>query len=278
MSKKADRMKWTHKHIIVTGLVLIVASNVAVLAGVLYNRNGSPESALTLNQRELSLPYRFSDQQENSGLSLTLQWRVLVPEHTSLDKSTRQYSSFSREAGWLTETKMTTLGFTPIPAKSRAANYRSEFGSQLTRGVFLVLELNGPAYETSLARAVQYNDQSEDGVRHLEDERNIHSRLFVVDADLDPAVLRAKYPDRSRYTIMRGQIRQRLQNADGMKGTTGYVSEISVTNLYVPLALKSVIDAPAGGYNNVTESRFRYEVNVAFGQRFEPWITGAARK
>jgi len=70
-------MTWSRKHTLLAGLGLIALTNAIALSGVVYNRSGDPEATLRLTQRELRTPYRWYGNRENSGLALSLVWRVL---------------------------------------------------------------------------------------------------------------------------------------------------------------------------------------------------------
>ena len=83
----------------------------------------------------------------------------------------------------------------------------------------------------------------------------------MVDADLDAAVLRAKYPDRKRYAIVPGKIG--LQSYAGQK-RAGYVHGPSIADVNVPIQFHDATRAPA------------FEASVAFGRRLEPWLAAAA--
>ena len=63
------------KHLLI-GLTILIGSNLAVLGGVVYNRMGDATAQLTLTERELSLPYNSGAQKENSGMSLSINWRT----------------------------------------------------------------------------------------------------------------------------------------------------------------------------------------------------------
>lgn len=69
-------MRRAQKILLVGGVALIVAVNAFVLAGVAWNRSGVPGSALTLTQRELSLPYAFGLDGERGGVEVALLWRA----------------------------------------------------------------------------------------------------------------------------------------------------------------------------------------------------------
>ncbi len=45
--------KWTRGHTVGVGIGLIALTNAVALGGVWWNRSATPESALTLSQREL---------------------------------------------------------------------------------------------------------------------------------------------------------------------------------------------------------------------------------
>lgn len=68
---------WSRKTTWIAGLMIIVLTNVIALGGVAYNRAGEPDGTLVLTERELRLPYSSGLARENSGLSLTIEWRTL---------------------------------------------------------------------------------------------------------------------------------------------------------------------------------------------------------
>jgi hypothetical protein len=63
------------------GFILLVATNLVVLAGVLLNRSAEPEALMTLTERELPLPFRLH--KENSGLALRIAWRAAAARSIS---------------------------------------------------------------------------------------------------------------------------------------------------------------------------------------------------
>ena len=92
------------------GLALIVLTNAVALGGVWWNRSATPESALTLSERELGLPWRSLRFAEDSGLSLNLNWRVG-------DREAGEFvSGYTFNGGtpeWLDAAHMAALGFVP---------------------------------------------------------------------------------------------------------------------------------------------------------------------
>ncbi|MBI1905265.1 MAG: DUF4824 family protein [Rhodocyclales bacterium] len=268
-------MTWSRTHTLIAGIGLIIATNAVALLGVAWNRNGEPESSLVLSRRELGIPYYGWGNNENSGISLELEWRALRVALPSDDARDGRWSYNDRSPAWLDEAKMEALGFPPARAPDDGAG-TSSTRHRLTRDVLLVLELDGPAYQTALARAAEFaarQPDDEDARQWLRQERFERPRLFVVDAGLDAAALRARYPDRSAYAIARGQIRP-YQDAE--RGTAGVISDLSNTSIHVPLQWHSVFDGlpqTSGG----DQPAVGYSVRLDFGKRLEPWIAHAER-
>ncbi len=167
------------------------------------------------------------------------------------------------------------------------------YEKQLSREVLLVLEMDGPAYRRSLELAAQYLAREEaklasnpgdtslgtrvKNVREaLERETSGNSRLFVVDAGLEPSELRAKYPDTSRHAIVRGQVR--LVSFAAPTGGIGNIRGLSTESINVPFALRDVFGGATLVVDFDQRNRVPFEATVAFGKRFEPWITAAAKK
>jgi len=284
----ARSMNWFRKRALITGLLLIMAVNIFALAGVFYNRGGIPESALRLSERELVGPYIWGRHSENSGLSLKLMWRVLRPEPTEKEKNSEEwgrygrYSGYQGEADWLNQAKLIALGFNDDEMTFQPYG-RSRFGRQLPHDVLLVLELDGAAYQAALAQAIKYNRGTTGDLKLLADEQTRNSRLFVIDAALDSdasvTALRMRYPDRSRYAIVHGQIRPTWCCADTGNKISGMVSKINVDNLHVPLAMRGAFDDAKTSFEESEKTKqAHYEAVVAFGQRLEPWITAITRK
>lgn len=277
---------WSRKRTLVAGVVLIVATNAIALGGVAYNRSGEPSSVLKLTERELALPYSWGFGAENSGIALDLRWRV---------SGGGRYFRSSGNPSWLDQEKLAALGFDvskPINTSDGERHYEKLRG----REVLLVLELDGPAYrraveqtrehlrsETELAAAnpgkQEFKARAEAAAKTLESEERSESRLFVVDAGLDRGDLRAHYPDRARYAIARGQVTPGVQGADSNRRLVGYVTDLSVEAIHVPLAYRGVFEPLLRTPRRVDlPAEPRYDVTIAFGKRLEPWLLGAARR
>ena len=241
-------MRLSRKATAMAGIGLILAVNAIALVGVAYNRSGEPESTLRLTERELGAPGNWGFQKENSGLSLRLLFRVL-------DERSDPYGYFSfagvgGNASWLTEEKLKELGFSP-PGKSLTAAQKRAYDKQGAKEVLLVLEFDGSAYRAALERArkraaapagegkeaAQKAEMVANMLRHEERES---SRLFVVDAGLDAARLRARYPDRSRYAIVQGRVHPPAY--DYARTNTGTVEGLAIDGVNVPLGFRPVFD------------------------------------
>jgi hypothetical protein len=283
----------TWSRTLVAGGALILVTNAVALVGAAYNRAGDPESVLKLTQRELSLPYSWGFEGENSGITLRLRWRVLGAEPQGALGLERSYPGVGEAPDWLDKAKLVALGFDVSTPQDTPAG-RRHYDKLLPKEVLLVLDLDGPAYRRMLERAKQYSEREEAlhlanpgdkeferrakwAKEELDREERESSRLFVIDAGLDVGALRAQYPDRLRYAIVRGQVRLQLAEKEKHLVLSGYVNDLSIDHITVPLGFRQVFEpmlhnARRGQYDTVS----RYEVSVAFGKRLEPWITTAS--
>ncbi len=282
-------MNWNRRIATLAGLALLALTNAVALGGVAWNRSSEPDATLHLTQRELTLPYVRSDarEEENSGLSLHLNWRTLPPPATK-DREVdlaRQGGAFPQ---WLDANKMSSLGFTaPVPSRHQPEDDNARFLWQTTRSVLIVLELDGAANQEALRRADVYaatimakNAHGENNrVREPQSQRErlTGSRLFAIDAGLDAAALRAIYPDRTKYAIVHGRIAPRGLRDE--RQARGAIESISVDEVNVPLAWRSIFDGIRPSYDGtLDEPASNFQATVAFGRRFEPWLVTAARR
>ncbi len=258
------------------GFLMLVATNIIVLSGVVSNRSGEPEAQMILTERELQLPYQIH--KENSGLALRLTWRALGKED--------DYSTYSdwRTPAWLNAEKLEGLGFNinkkPIPKE-----------------VFIVLEIDGAPYKEAVKRAavalqitkssfeLNPGDKSlrgdfERAENRLKREHNKESRLFAIDAGLDSSKLRDKYGDKNRFLITKGVIGANFYHDKNKNKSSGYISRLSVSSIHVPLKHRQVFDSIIAREKS-NENDFqapRFEVKLAYGSQLEPWIVSVNAK
>jgi hypothetical protein len=278
-------MKLTPRNTLAAGVLLILLANAVALIGVYFNRSGEAESRLTLSQRELTMPWGLGIAKENSGLAVSLNWRVIDP-------SVGEFGGYGFSGGtpdWLDETRMAALGFdTSLPAEGTFG--RRRFERQLPREVILVLELAGPAWQQALERARQnavrheaaslanagskeFAEKAKRAQEQLKREEISNSRLFAIDAGVDRAALRARYPDRGHYLILKGTVRPRLATQDKKTRVTGYVSALAVTQINVPHALRPVLEPALRKHKRTADDPApHFDAVIVVGQRLEPWI------
>lgn len=281
-------IEWSRKQTWIAGLTILVLTNVAALGGVAYNRAGEPDGTLVLTERELRLPYSRGFSRENSGISLVIKWRLLPTEFD--EHSGRNYRRSAAE--WLKEAKLDELGFEVKGAVSTPES-RSRLNRSLSRDSWLVLEYDGPAYQAMRERLRIFSETAQElASRNPEKEKFKEraaragkqwnreqqgaSRLFVIDAGLDPAVLRMQYPDPARYIIARGQVRAAVNKTDdGEWEVQGYIKGLAVNAVNVPFAYRSVFEPLLGERSRTHEDPPRYRVTLAYGRRYEPWVVSA---
>lgn len=281
-------MNWSRKRTLIAGIALIALTNAVALGGVAWNRSGTPESELKLTQRELWVPYRPRFDRDSGGLDLSVRWRVLTE-----DPGVAFYADHQGTPEWLDEAKLAALGFdVSPPSASRRAG--SRYDRQLPRQALVVLELDGPAYRKALERALERAGKeaakaaetgktgpgtpAQQAAMFLKAEESTNSRLFAVDAGPDAQPLRAKYPDRNRYAIVQGKVRPYYRVGRGSDARwTGYIEVIENARVNVPLDFARAVE-PAPGMipaPGPAPGGPSFEVTIAFGKRFEPWITAA---
>jgi len=263
------------------GFVILVATNIVVLSGVASNRAGAPEALITLTERELQLPYRVYE--ENSGLALRIKWRVLTKKEDG--------SKFVgwRSPAWLNAEKLKELGFTTDTSAS-SEDIKDHHKLSIPKEVFIVLENNGDAYREAVKVAEEALEREEGlfklkrsdkklrdsfkrAEKQLERERLAESRLFAIDAGLDARQLREKYGDRTRFIISKGLVTSRY-GYDNRKEVFGDIMQLSISSISVPLKYRKMFESILGR-DKSTQDKFgppRYEVELAYGSRLEPWI------
>lgn len=279
---------------LMAGLALIGLVNVFVLAGVAWNRQPPEESRLQLSERELANPYAYW-RKDNSSLALRLDYRW--PSQADED---HYHQSISAK-------KMAELGF-HVPTELNEQTVR-RYRRQLDRDALLVLELDGPAYQREVAllrdahaeaqrlhTAVPDSKALREAARHaanaLDYEQQRASRLLVVDVGVDQQALRARYPDRARYAIVRSIIK--VQASSVASAWTAEGDDPRPDNQRWSWQLGGSADTP-GLYSLILPQRWHatfdglpqsdqqsgatyagyqklFSAEVAFGRRLEPWF------
>ncbi|WP_380606751.1 DUF4824 family protein [Steroidobacter flavus] len=273
---------------LLVGVALIVVTNAVVLGGVAYNRRGEPESSLRLTERELQMRNWGWAENENSSIDLYLRWRV--SETDTLDKD-YYYGGAYRRNFELDAQKLRRFGF-DVSGDLESEEVRRRLQFQPAKMAWVVLEQDGPAYQKVLARAIQGRDVAEVAAaanahadskdrleyasNNLENEQRRESRLFVVQIAAEEAGLRALYPDRRMYAIVRGAIKLSVEGDAGRRHLSAYIDGIDVDAIRVPHTYREIVEpfAQPREHNGCCDPRYMATVN--FGQRLEPWIAELA--
>jgi hypothetical protein len=234
---------------------VVIATNAIVLVGIARNRSTVTEE-IELTQRELTVRRSGED---NSGVSLWLTW---------IDPAV-----YGEGPYWFGQAKLAEVGFdvrTPVTDPGAEIKYRDV----LTRDAFVVFENGGAAW---------------DAWRKAEEERQARyssnlpgraqpytgTRLTAVDAGRDPAALRRRYPDQSKFLIVRAVVhlyyQKRWDRATAREMPPaflrGSIQAVEPNEIHVPLA-------HAFSLSGATS----YSVTLRYGSRYEPWITSIQRK
>lgn len=282
---------WPKVNVMVAGIALIAATNGVALVGVAWNRSGTPESQLQLSQRELHSPYRWQVR-DNSGIALKLAWRVPVrngKKGRAGDDDAEYGVSGSGTPWWLDAAKLRSLGFA-LASAAGDDDTGWQGRRERSREVLLVLELNGADTQRSLEQVQrkvaeadallaanpdkkEFQQRARWAQERLKQETEENSRLFAVDAGLDLASLRAKYPDRSRFLIVHGKVGLWAYGPRKADEAQGHVYGVINDTINVPLELRRLFEKEG---EQVTRGRATstapFQATVAFGQRLEPWL------
>ncbi len=277
------KIEITSRKLFAVAFFIIVIVNIIIFIGIALNRSSEPQREIVLTERELRMPYRTH--KENSGLSLELRWRTLGE-----DADIIQYYYVKDSPTWFNIEKLKELGFDDIDEYPQANRQINNYRLPIAKEVFVVLENNGESYKESLKRAEarlkkekDLLDLSSDNKRLLEnvenaqkrlkEEKTSESRLFAVDAGIDPEILSKKYSDQARYIIAKGLVKPKYDYQD--EKVCGYIKSLSISNIHVSLKYRKLFDIDSAknrSKKNIYQSSQKYEVVLAYGSRYEPWI------
>lgn len=277
--------------ILIAGLVIIIGTNVVALVGVAYNRSGEPDAVVELTERELSMPYRYRMNKENTGLGLRINCRLEMDAQVY----GYGYTNCLGNPAWLNQEKLTELGFSFKSRKEKEEGYFS-YEKALPRTVYLVLEYNGAAYQSALASKekelseekallannpgkAEFAKRVKSAQDKLNGERNSNSRLFAIDVGQDKTALRSTYPDKSRYILMQASIKPVWNSNKNKDEWIGMISSLLINTINIPLEHRDVLEPMENIETRLDRIKQtpRYKVRVAFGKRVEPWVIGVEK-
>lgn len=268
-------MKWINRHALILGLSFILLANMGLWAAVYWNRLGAPESTLVLSEREL-IPVH-----QDYALLHPVDKEGRVRQAIRFKLRVNNYSNRLGNMYRISQEKMEALGFSHEFIKKIGKPKPFFLWKSQKRSAFVVLEMDGPAYQQFIAKnkAVQAGTPCSEKDKEckklyylspevLKNMQTTSSRLYIVDVGLDKQALRTMYPDRSRYAIVPGAVVAfplfRPQNMESPTPKfTGWVQDILVPEISLPLEWHN---------DSLYERSPRFEAEVSFGQRLEPWF------
>ena len=277
------------KKLAIIAAALLVLVNVIVLTGAAYNRSGDPKASLQLTERELTLPYRYYNNKENSGLALRLNWKV-APDLSNKYRYNGYSLSNYTSPNWLKENKLKELGIDIEKAKLNKKNSRYRYKSIDSEEVIVVLEYDGESFKKIVSNAeidikqyrtsVEKSPDNKDSISKLKRQEETltalkmsESRLIAIDAGLELKALKEKYNDSSKYLMLRGEVGP-LWVDDELKGR---IKKLYNSNVHMPLPYSKEIneitnnETKSNNYNR-RKKKPRYQVEFNVGKRLEFWV------
>ena len=263
------------------GFVLLV--NAFVLAKVYINRS-SVETRLQLTERELRLPYQYGLNKEDSSTRLNLFWTTPATEPLTIEHG-RWYWHQDRSLK-INEKHLASFN---IPACKKTGNRRYKYNA------WALLEFNGQSYADYVVRAEEYRrmifalqpevntelgekelaEKRKDADTTLKDAQVTKTRLFVVDAAADKALLvaamqRRKALEDTRWIILPAEIEAGFYNCEKNEPHRNrvYINRLAVDSLYVP---RDVIkgNVPKG---QKEQPNAKFNAEIFYGRLHEPWV------
>lgn len=258
----------------------VVLINSVILSKVYINRS-EVVAQLPLTERELSSPYHYGFAKEDSGRRIKLRWTTPDLEPVSDEWRYRYWHSNSSLI--LSQQHFASFQFRPCQPE----RYRRQQQSG-----WVLLEFNGPGYLQSLAQAEQYyglaqqpqpeltadalSEKQQRSAEYLKAAKHSATRLYVIDAAADPALLQSVLAARpatadSRLVIVPAEVQagySRCSKTEQAKPTEIIVNRLAVESLYVPKHL-----AQALPQNKQTEFTAPFQATVNYGKLNEPWIS-----
>jgi hypothetical protein len=248
------------KRLITIAAALVIVANAAVLARVAYNRSAAIQT-ITLTERELPRPYRYSEfkQEENSGLSLQLEWNVAQPE---IEYSWRYNRSMTVD-----EQKFLQLGFNKM---ENCVGSRDRGGRDKSRKAWVALEYDGPAHANliQLVRRLP-DDKLRNRAEELEELEQRETRLYIIDVASGKDELIARYRD-SGLLILPATV-SNYNYSDCDQKFTLYVDLLS-GRVNVPAQFHSFFAQIPERYDLADKELPAYRAEIAIGKLNEPWL------
>lgn len=285
---KTPSILLTQRRTILIGLSIacVLLVNIAILGKVFFNRS-QVVSKLQLSERELQLPYYYGFHKEDSSRRVSLTWATLNSEPVSLNANTWNWS-YNKQL-LLSEAHFASFQF-PSCAQKNTQRHK--------KAAWVLVEFNGQSYSDYVARAEQYfalvqaqqeppldsalalkelQEQRQDAANLLASAKNTDSRLFVIDAAADKALLEVAlqarpHTDSSRLVILPADIQASYLRCSSSETepTRITINNLAVESLYVA---KDIAEDFPSGEAATEKNKIRFIAEISYGRLYEPWIS-----
>jgi hypothetical protein len=245
---------------LILAIAIILASDGIALIGTTHNRAGDAVQTIQLTERELPI---LNADQENTGVDLNISWSQFPSPSIGsvLDRKQLEASGFVFSAPPSEATK--NVAFLP-------------------REAYVALEYEGQKWNEWQQWAKQHstNDQSiiegNPGAPPTIRSPRSASHLFVVDASKSMSELRTRYPDQSKYLIVRAVLMAQTYPVKGSPAGEvasyryiGRVMQIMPNVIHVPIPYSRAISF----LKPRREGEPRYTATLKYGNSLEPWVS-----
>jgi hypothetical protein len=251
--------------------LILIISNLVILFRVYLSHSSPPTTQITLTQRELRLPYK---NKQDSSIYLRISYRVSTTDTSCYNQNNPK---------WLDTKLLKKLGFNIDQYTDLKYNK-----TIMPRKVFVVLQYGGVNYKNLLKNAKErvlkhqllyeknknnksYKQHYEDAKIDLQNEQLYRSKLFVIDAGLNPKKLRQKYDDDQKFIIVGAIVSiYRYHNTKNKKKFYGFIKKLLIPKIYVPQKYHYIFDYK-------TKNKLKYEVQLNYTNLYEPYIKSIKR-
>lgn len=238
--------------LVVAALVLLLTVG-ALFGAAVWNRGGDMQT-IVLTERELSLPWWWSNDAAvtRGPLRLTFEWE--------------QRGHPQEARAWLTDMKLAELGFaTGVPAGAPEA--AAFYGRALPRTAWVAFEFDGPAWREIAQRLALLNESAW--------RLATSSRLVPIDAAVERDVLLRRY-ENAPVVVLPAIIGLRYDNVPTQGPSVwGVVQSLVQPGVAVPRRLHERL-APFRGTTARSDGRVpagpRYEVQLGVGRLGGAWV------
>ncbi len=241
---------------LVLALGILLLTDALALRSAWQNRAGTAAATIELTERELWLEEM---DEENGARFLQLEWR---------GTARRLGHKYEDGAGWFDAAKLRELGY-PIDPRPLDEDSAPRVAALPTMEAFAVMEFDQEGKQQQPSTNAAFR-----------------GRLTVVDTGRNASTLRGKYPDVSRYLLLRclvlPMVERRYEEATRTYKpgyVRGAIVSLTGSRIYVPPAqgrlLRQLGRKSSREYFSSPQDAVlppRYSAIMAIGSRYEPWL------